>query len=451
MLKERNIMVAVMILLTFGLAFSLLPLETVKAETLEIIDEDITKTAGDLEIPVGTAVNGNVTLNLGELTVNGIVNGDVDNNMGEVKITGEVIGNVAANLGQVTVDGFVSGNTTARMGEIIINGSVGGNVEAGLGSTVINGSVGGNLDSGFGDLTVNGSIDGDVNSKGGNIYLKGIVNGDVYLDRGVVELGPGSRVTGTVSVGKGLVKKDSTATTGAVEIAEEVSASELQENGERGSYRFHGLDRNPVERITERTINTVNSVLGRFGIMIPGFTGRPEISVSPFMRAYGNIARGILNMLILFALATLTFVLFPQHVKTAGNAVTEKTGPVLGWGILASILAIPLMILLAITIIGIPLILLEIIFLAAAGLLGYTGLAELIGRRIFKSTATTTPSSIGTIALGVVIIGLVAMIPILGGIFSLAVFIIALGAALATRFGTIKHSGTAYIQLKTKE
>jgi len=38
---------------------------------------------------------------------------------------------------------------------------------------------------------------------------------------------------------------------------------------------------------------------------------------------------------------------------------------------------------------------------------------------------------------GVLIIGLTAMIPILGSIASLAVFIIALGTDLATRFGTL--------------
>ncbi len=451
MSKSKKFKMAVFILLAAGLAFSLLPMDNAKAETLEIIDEDITKPAGDLEIPAGTAVNGNVTLNLGELTVYGIINGNVDNNMGEVKIVGEVSGNVTANLGQVVVDGLVGGDVTARMGEIMINGSVGGDVDTGLGTTMVNGSVGGNIDSGFGDLTLHGSIDGDVNSKGGNIYIGGIVDGDVHLERGVVELGPEATVVGSVSVGRGLVKKDGTATAGAIEIGEEVTASELQEDDGQDSYRFRGADRNLIERIVERTMNTVNNVLGRFGIFIPGFAGRPEISVSPFMRLYGNIARGILNMLILFALAALTYALFPKQVKTAGNAVTEKTGPVLGFGILATILALPLMILLAITIIGIPLILVEIIVLAAAGLLGYTGIADLIGRRIVKSTSSSTPGSIGTIALGVLIIGLITMIPVLGSIVSLAVFIIALGAALATRFGTLQQSSAACVPTDTQD
>lgn len=438
MLKNIYLKMAVFIILAFGLALILFPIEAVKAETLEIIDEDITRAAGDLEIPAGTSVNGNVALNLGELTVYGIINGNVDNNLGEVKIIGEVIGDVTANLGQVVVDGFVSGDVASRMGEVVINGSVGGNVNAGLGTTRVNGTVGGNIDSGFGDLTLNGSIDGNVNSKGGNIYIGGAVNGDVYLERGIVELGPDAAVVGRVAVGRGLVRKDDTASAGSIEIGEEVSPSELQEDGREDGYHFHGLERTLGERIADGAISTINNVLGRFGIFIPGLSAQPEVSVSPLIRFYGSIARGIINLLVLFALAVFTYALFPRQVKTAGDAISERTGPVLGWGILATLLAVPLMVLLAITIIGIPLILVQIIVLAAAALLGYAGIADLLGRRILKTASSSTSGSIGAIALGVLIIGLVAMIPVLGNLVSLAVFIIALGAALATRFGTVQ-------------
>ncbi len=451
MWTNQKIKMAVFTLLTVSMVFGLLVINTAGAETVKVINEDITKAAGDLEIPPGTEVNGNVTLNLGELSVYGTVNGNVDNNMGEVNIFGDVNGNVEANLGQVVVDGNVSGDVKARMGEVRINGSVGGSIDSGLGTTRVDGSVGRNVDSGFGDLTLNGNIGGNVSSKGGNIFIGGMVKGDVHLERGVVELGPGAAVVGSVTVERGLVNKDDTAAAGSIKIGEEVTASELRESAGEDGYHFRGVDRNLGERIADRVINTVNSILGRFGIFIPGLAGRPEITVSPFVSIYGNIARGILNMLILFALAVLTYALFPRQVKATGDAVSEKTGPVLGWGILATVLAVPLMILLAITIIGIPLILVEIIVLAAAALLGYAGIADLVGKRIVKSASTSTTGSIGTIALGVLIIGLIAMIPIVGSIVSLAVFIIALGAALATRFGTIQDSGSVYLTTETRD
>jgi len=45
-------------------------------------------------------------------------------------------------------------------------------------------------------------------------------------------------------------------------------------------------------------------------------------------------------------------------------------------------------------------------------------------------------------ALGVLIIGLIAMVPIFGNIISLAAFIIALWAALVTRFRTIQGNSS---------
>lgn len=444
---------AVLFTLLFAvMVVGLLPADPANAETRTVIDEDVKKVAGDLTIPAGTEVSGDVTLNLGELSVYGIVNGDVGNNMGEVIIAGDVNGNVETNMGKVVVDGNVSGNVKTRMGEMVINGSVGNNVEAGLGATRVHGAVGGNVDSGLGDLTLNGSIDGDVYSKGGNIMIGGTIDGNVHLERGMVELGPGATVTGTVAVDKGVVKIDDTASAKSVEIGEEVAASELQEDNDEKGYRFHGVDEDTGERIITRVINTINNVLSRFGfsLLIPGLVSLPEVSVSPFLAIYGNIARGILNIFILFALAALTYALFPKQVQAAGDAVQEKTGPVLGWGILATILAIPLMILLAITIIGIPLILVEIIVLAAAAILGYTGIANLIGRRMIRTTASSA-GSLGTIALGILIIGLVAMIPVLGSIVSAAIFIVALGAALASRFGTLKKTAVTTSPPETQD
>jgi len=143
-------------------------------------------------------------------------------------------------------------------------------------------------------------------------------------------------------------------------------------------------------------------------------------------------------MLIMFALAALTYTLFPLQVKVVGSAVSMKTGPVIGWGILAAVLAIPLMILLAITIIGIPLIFVEIIFLAVAVILGYTGIAHLIGNRVISSASSNPANPLVAIALGVLLIGLISMIPLLGFLVSLAVYILAIGAALATGFGRIR-------------
>jgi hypothetical protein len=110
---------------------------------------------------------------------------------------------------------------------------------------------------------------------------------------------------------------------------------------------------------------------------------------------------------------------------------------VFGWGLLAVALAIPLMVLLAITIIGIPLIIVEVALLAVAGILGYTAVSQLIGNKLAGAASGKPVNPIGAIALGVLIIGSLSMVPIIGGLLSLVVFIAAVGATLSTRFGSL--------------
>ena len=71
---------------------ALLLLAGVAAAQENIIEGDINKAAGDLEILRGTMVNGNVTVNMGEVDILGTVNGNVSNNMGQITVHGEVNG-----------------------------------------------------------------------------------------------------------------------------------------------------------------------------------------------------------------------------------------------------------------------------------------------------------------------------------------------------------------------
>ncbi len=440
--SKRIITVALAMLLLVAM----LPTGLVLAQNEVTINEDINKAAGNLVINRDTVVNGDVTLNLGELTVDGVVNGDVNSNMGQVTINGDINGDVVANMGQITVTGNVSGDVRSRMGEIVISGSVGGNVDADLGETRVGGSVGGNVGSGFGELLISGAVSGNVYSKGGNVVIPGIVNGDVTLEQGVVEVGPQGVVNGQIYVARGLIKKTDTSIIGAVKIDEELSASELQRSDRDPGYSFEGVDENLVGAIMDRVDRSVDNTFKRFNFMPHMMQNRgwnlyPFPSISP----YGNVARGIINMLIIFALTALTYTLFPGQSRKAAEAVTAKSGTVIGWGLLIALLAIPLMVLLAITIIGIPLIIVEIIVLALAALLGYTGISLLVGEKIVTTASSRTVNPLGAIAIGVLVLGLVAMIPFLGWLVSFAIFMLAIGAAFTTRFGSVKDPVTEIV------
>ncbi len=406
-----------------------------KTDEMEVISKDISRAAGNLEILENTLVQANVTLNLGELTVHGIVDGNVKNNMGKVIINGDVKGDVEANMGQVAVYGNVAGNVTTNMGDVTVEGSVGGDVVTDLGSTRIEGTVGGNVRSGAGELHLSGIVAGNIDSAAGTLYINGLVEGDLNLDYGVVEMGPDAVVSGRVYVRRGTVEMADTAVAGSVEIEREMGREQLRDQDavDPRDVRVNG---NIGQRIAAMIISTVRDAFRGFSFsIVPRLSDVPEGPFKPFLLFYGSVARTIWNMIVLFALAALTQTLFPDRVQMSARALSSKTGPVIGWGLLATVLAVPLMILLAISIIGIPFILVEIIFLAVAALLGYTAITQLLGTRMIGSAASRPVHPLGAVALGVFIISLLSMVPVIGSLFSLAVFVIAVGSALVTRFG----------------
>lgn len=443
MIMRKQIPVFLCLMLLFGLL--LLAQNGMAAEEV-ILNEDINKTAGDLEIPRDTVVNGNVNLNVGELSVLGVVNGNVSSNMGQVRIEGEANGDVETNMGQIVIRGNVSGNVRTRMGEVIVDGSVGGNLSTDLGTARVDGAVGGNVGSGLGEVHITGVVAGDVNSEGGSVYINGLVEGDVTVEHGLVELGPEAVVTGRVSVGRGAVNKSGSASVGSIEIEEEISAGEITGEDESAwgssetSYRFDGVDENLFNRVTGEIMHSLDRVTENTRFLPRLFRlfevrRWPHLPYAQFSYS-GSVAVGVIRMLIMFALAALIYALFPKPVKRVSDALLLKPGPVIGWGILAAVLALPLMILLVITIIGIPLVIVEIVVLAAAAVLGYTGIVNLVGDRIITAASGGKVNPLVSIAIGVLIFGLLGMIPILGGLLTMVLSVIALGMALVSRFGT---------------
>lgn len=399
-----------------------------------VSEGDINKAAGNLEIPTGQTVNGNVTVNMGEIEIRGTVNGDVESAMGQVAVPGEVNGDVEANMGEVTVTGSVSGNVTVRMGEVIVEGAVGGNVFADLGAVWIRGTVAGDVDSGLGELHIPGEVLGNVSSRGKNVIITGKVKGDIVLDRGILELGPESEVGGKIYVKQGMAKVDKGARAGSVEVGEELSEAEIDRLFKSKGYRFHGLeDFADVGGILEEAFGGIGRAFSNIRLLPPARWTTPWTAGFGWS---GHVYRGLLNMVALFALSALTFSLFPHRVHNAGEAVYTRMGAVIGWGLLSLVLAAPLALLLVLTIVGIPLILVEILALAVAGILGYTAISRLVGEKIAAAASAKAVSPLGAIALGVFILGAVSMIPLAGFLITLAAFILAVGAALATRFGS---------------
>ena len=93
--------------------------------------------------------------------------------------------------------------------------------------------------------------------------------------------------------------------------------------------------------------------------------------------------------------------------------------------------AIPVAILLLISVIGLPLIPLEFAALFAGLWIGNAAVALLIGRRLYELLLPkATPSPLGALAVGLVVITAAETLPVLGWAVSALVMLVGLGSAL---------------------
>lgn len=145
----------------------------------------------------------------------------------------------------------------------------------------------------------------------------------------------------------------------------------------------------------------------------------------------------LLALLGFIGLAILIAALVPEHLGTMVNALEKSFVTMFFWGVLWIILIVPIMLILAISIVGIMLIPLQILIVVLALVLGYISAAIFIGKNVLLAFKKIPPPFVDAI-LGIAVLFLVGFIPIIGPIIK-AVFLIAgYGAVLTTKFGTLK-------------
>ena len=156
------------------------------------------------------AVDGDVFVAGGAPTVREPVGGDLFIAGGNVDIDAPVAGDVAAGGGVVRLRTDAGGALHAAAGQLAVLGKVGrdarvagGQVEFGPQSMVA-----GDLAAAGGQVRLLGTVTGDVHAAGGHLTIDGVVGGDVVAGAGDVELGPHARIAGALRHRGGLLRRD---------------------------------------------------------------------------------------------------------------------------------------------------------------------------------------------------------------------------------------------------
>jgi hypothetical protein len=135
-------------------------------------------------------------------------------------------------------------------------------------------------------------------------------------------------------------------------------------------------------------------------------------------------------------LAVLVFLIFPLRTRMVLDRLERHPGLSVAVGLLGCVAVIPLAVLLAITIVLIPLIALEFVFLVAAVFLGTAALALLVGRRLCELISPArTPSPLVALLVGIAMITAAELVPVIGSLVLVFVGLIGLGATILSFAG----------------
>lgn len=176
--------------------------QSVTVASDESVSDDLYAGGGTIDI-AGT-VEGDATIAGGTATITGTIEGSLNVAGGTVDVLGDVDGAVRVSAGNVRIAGNVGRDVVVFGGMATIDSgaTISGDLAGGIGTLTLNGTVEGDLLAGAGTITVNGSIGGDVNVtvEELNLSTTAVVGGDVdYRSRNEARIADGAQVGGSVT------------------------------------------------------------------------------------------------------------------------------------------------------------------------------------------------------------------------------------------------------------
>ncbi len=330
-----------------------------------------------------------------------------------VEVTQDLPGDLVATGGTVHVGASVAETAILAGGNITVDGAVGDDLIAAGGEVVLRGHVGDDARLAGGTLRIAGRVEDDATLAGGTVRVErdGFVGGRAWLAGGEIV------VAGTV--GRQLrVAGRHVSIEGTVHGDVQVDAESL-DIGPAARIDGDVVHRGP----REPRIATGARVGGRIEHRPPA-----EARWAP---AFAVLV-WILLLAGLFVTGAVMILLFPRFTPAAAQTIRTDPWRSLGVGTLVLLGAPALMVALFVTGIGVPLGLVLLAAYLVALLVAYLLTALSLGMAGMRRLASEPAPSRGTLVLGLlgalVVLGLLRLVPVLGGLVSLAALLFGNGA-----------------------
>ncbi|KAB1190577.1 hypothetical protein GJR96_16600 [Haloferax sp. MBLA0076] len=327
---------------------------------------------------------------------------------GTVIILGTVDGDVTALAGDVVVSGEVTGDVTALAGRVDVTGQVGGKVTAFSGVTTAAGTVGDGIDAIGGALTVSGDVAGTVDT----ISILVTVEDDARVDGQLRTTAVRTQVNGTVLGGEGRTSNQS-----LVGLSDSPGVTEPTP----------GPTSEPV------AVSRWQSSVQLPFLLVSAFVPIPA-QILPFgisfLDAYGFFVTLLLGILLVG--------LLPRFSDRVASNVVRDPVRTAGFGLATAILTPIALVLLGVSLFGLPLALAGgAIFLVLWWVGAVYGrfavgvwLLEAVPRVLAYADVDREPIENRWVSLlvGVFVVGILVSIPVIGPVVDTAIAVLGVGA-----------------------
>ncbi|MDP1718190.1 MAG: hypothetical protein Q8L40_08935 [Burkholderiales bacterium] len=325
----------------------------------------------------------------------------------EAHTEGPIPGDLVAAAGRIRVDHAVNGDSVLAAGSIEVYGKIGDDLRAAGGVIGVSSHVGGEalLAGGSVSLGPHSEINGRVWIVGNDIVIGGrLHNGLKIYGKNVLVLG---EVTGPVEINAEKIE-----ILGTARILGDVTYSSN-----------HEIKIDPNARITGSVVRQP----GTFEFY------RPHVEF-PAWTAFRPLL-----LLGLLAAGTLLYAVFPRFTLTTARTISASPLKSVGLGAAIFFSLPPVILLLVITIIGIP-IAMALLALYATGLLvGYVAVAFFVGNALLNTARRHQPAPgfgwrIGALAVALVILMLARHLPYIGDLLIFVALFAGVGAIVLQAF-----------------
>lgn len=421
-MKKANAIVAVILL---GIYLLFMPIQVTAADVrdqsseLNVVVDQVTREdlyiTGKERVTINAEVQGDLFVASGIVTLNADVKGDLYIAGGQINVNQTIEKSVYAGGGQIAIAGDVKRNLFVAGGDVKVTGNIGQSVMIFSGNVDLQGSVTEDVLISAGNVDISGKIGDDLRSAGGVIRLSGEVEGDAMVSGGQALIN--SKVKGDLYLsGEDL---------------------DLQNSTIAGDLIFYGTQ-SDFDQLKSIEVAGQKKLVDK-----PFYTSNKEFKALPFFKMTSGagllvsfIARLVLIVVNTLGFTILGYLIYKYAPKRLEQTVQNLTGlnqslTSLGVGVVAIPTAVFVMILLAFTVIGWPL----LGFLAALwGLLSTLVVPVMglwLGIQIFKLFKSDIKGG-WAILLGVFVIQIVKFIPCLGALMVVIFYLMGMGALLRT-------------------